>query len=525
MNTNRFFLLILQFCFSFSCFAQDGVPDISFSQDGQATFTFSNEERAYTGLVLPSGKIMAGGYSLQGTKRDGMLTRINEDGTLDTTFANSGFKIQSIRSSANDQILDMVRQPNGKVVVCGFSGGLLDTALFVARFNAGGSLDNTFGTGGIFQYNTNGRSNRGQVLYLQPDGMILVGGISTANQDNDLLLIRLDTAGVPDAGFANQGYFIANTVAGDEAVNGIAMQSSGKIILSINTPQLNFITGRLTVNGQLDSSYGAGGWATYTFSSNNCRATCVLVQSDDKVVAGGINYEPATFNDFALVRFDIDGALDASFGTGGALSLNIVSSPGNSIDYVFSLAQQSDGKIIASGYSSWSGSGNVAFSAMRIEVNGSPDVSFGSSGVITSLFSGSLAYSRASYITSGNKLVLIGEANAFPTGAKKVGVARYLLSNPAGLNSPPAEITNVDVYPNPVRDGFTLRFELMEKQSMDAGLYTKEGKLVQLFFTMASRSAGSYTETFTLQKGISSGTYLVQLRTETGILTKKLVVE
>jgi uncharacterized delta-60 repeat protein len=250
-----------------------------------------------------------------------------------------------------------------------------------------------------------------------------------------------------------------------------------------------------------------------------------LVQSDDKVVAGGINYEPTTFNDYALVRFDVNGTLDASFGSGGAASLNIVSSPSNSIDYIFSLAQQADGKLIAAGYSSWAGTGNIAFSAARFTTSGAPDASFGSGGYFTTLFNANTTYAKAAEITSGNKLVLIGEANAFPTGTKKVGVARYLLSNPAGLNSPAAEITNVEVYPNPVRERFTLRFELLEKQDVDAGLFTIDGKLVQSFFTMASRSAGSYTETFTLQKGISSGTYLVQLRTETGILTKKLVVE
>jgi uncharacterized delta-60 repeat protein len=517
-------LLVIFFC-SFTTFAQDGVPDVTFSQDGQATFSLNTEERANAGVVLPNGKIMAAGFSTQSTKKEAMLTRINEDGTLDTSFANAGFKIQTIRGSANDQILDMVRQPNGKLLVCGFSGGLSDTLLFVARFNAGGSLDASFATSGIFLDNSVGISRRGQVMYLQPDGKILVGGISNSSVENDILLLRLDSTGVPDASFGTGGYFIANTLAGDEAVNGIAMQSSGKIIISINTTQLNFVTGRLLVNGQIDNTYGNSGWATYTFSSNNCRTTCVLVQSDDKVVAGGINYEPTTFNDYALVRFDVNGALDASFGAGGAASLNIVSSPSNSIDYVFSLAQQADGKLIAAGYSSWAGTGNIAFSAARFTTSGAPDASFGSGGYFTTLFNANTTYAKAAEITSGNKLVLIGEANAFPTGAKKVGVARYLLSNPAGLNSPAAEISNVEVYPNPVHERFTLRFELLEKQDIDAGLFTTDGKLVQSLFTMSSRPAGSYAETVTLQKGISSGTYLVQLHTETGILTKKLVVE
>ena len=511
--------------FSQNIHAQDGIPDSSFSQDGQATFSLNTEERANAGVVLPNGKIMAAGFSTQSAKKEAMLTRINEDGSLDTSFANAGFKIQTIRGSANDQILDMVRQPNGKLLVCGFSGGLSDTLLFVARFNAGGSLDASFATNGIFLDNSVGISRRGQVMYLQPDGKILVGGISNSSLENDILLLRLDSTGVPDASFGTGGYFIANTLAGDEAVNGIAMQSSGKIIISINTTQLNFVTGRLLVNGQIDNTYGNSGWATYTFSSNNCRTTCVLVQSDDKVVAGGINYEPTTFNDYALVRFDINGALDASFGTGGAASLNIVSSPSNSIDYVFSLVQQADGKLIAAGYSSWAGTGNIAFSAARFTTSGTPDASFGNGGYFTTLFNANTTYAKAAEITSGNKLVLIGEANAFPAGAKKVGVARYLLSNPAGLNAATAGVSNVEVYPNPVREQFTLHFELMEKQSMDAGLYTSEGKLVQSLFTMSAKPAGSYTETVTLQKGISSGTYLVQLRSETGLLVKKIVVE
>jgi uncharacterized delta-60 repeat protein len=330
---------------------------------------------------------------------------------------------------------------------------------------------------------------------------------------------------VPDASFGAGGYYIGNTVAGDEAVNGIAMQSNGKIIVSINTPQLNFITGRLLVNGQIDNSYGNSGWATYTFSSNNCRATCVLVQSDDKVVAGGINYEPTTFNDYALVRFDVNGNLDPSFGNAGAQSLNIVSTTSNSIDYIFALAQQNDGKIVAAGYSSWAGSGNIAFSAARFTTSGAADLSFGSGGRFTTLFNANVTYAKAADITSGNKLVLVGEANAFPTGTKKVGVARYLLSNPAGLNTTSDAITNVEVYPNPVRERFTLRFELLEKQNLEAGLFTTDGRLVQSLLSQSFKPAGVYSETITLRKGISAGTYLLQLRTETGLLVRKIVVE
>lgn len=522
----KFFLPALALVLiSHAVLSQDGIPDSSFSQDGQATFSLNTEERANTGLVLPSGKIIAAGFSTQSGKKEAMLTRINEDGTLDTSFANAGFKIQTIRGSANDQILDMVRQPNGKFLVCGFSGGLSDTLLFVARFNAGGSLDASFATNGIFLDNGAGASSRGQVIYLQPDGKILVGGIYNSAQENDLLLLRLDSTGVPDASFGASGYFIGNTVTGDEAVNGIAMQSNGKIIVSINTPQLNFITGRLLVNGQIDNSYGNSGWATYTFSSNNCRATCVLVQSDDKVVAGGINYEPTTFNDYALVRFDVNGNLDPSFGNAGAQSLNIVSTTSNSIDYIFALAQQNDGKIVAAGYSSWAGSGNIAFSAARFTTSGAADLSFGSGGRFTTLFNANVTYAKAADITSGNKLVLVGEANAFPTGTKKVGVARYLLSNPAGLNTTSDAITNVEVYPNPVRERFTLRFELLGKQNLEAGLFTTDGRLVQSLLSQSFKPAGVYSETVTLRKGISAGTYLLQLRTETGLLVRKIVVE
>jgi len=119
-------------------------PDITFDSDGgNAIDVATGDDHAAAIYVQANGKILQAGYANTGTDRDFALIRWNEDGTLDSTFGNNG-KVITRFGPDHDQIRSITVQPDGKILVTGFSGNTQSTDFALARFNADGSLDKTF---------------------------------------------------------------------------------------------------------------------------------------------------------------------------------------------------------------------------------------------------------------------------------------------------------------------------------------------------------------------------------------------
>ncbi|MBI5810818.1 MAG: hypothetical protein HZB21_06495, partial [Deltaproteobacteria bacterium] len=128
-------------------------------------------------------------------------------------------------------------------------------------------------------------------------------------------------------------------------------------------------------SGALDAAFGAGGKVTTAIGTSHDNAGAVAIQSDGKIVAAGSSSNGNGVDyDFALVRYDTNGALDAAFGAGG----KVTTAFGTSDDYAFAVAIQSDGKIVAAG-SSWNGA-DLDFALARYDTGGALDAAFGAGG-------------------------------------------------------------------------------------------------------------------------------------------------
>ena len=128
--------------------------------------------------------------------------------------------------------------------------------------------------------------------------------------------------------------------------------------------------------GDLDTSFDSDGKVTTEVGSTFDVARSVAIQSDGKIVAAGYS-DNGSNDDFALVRYNTDGSLDASFDGDGKVTTAI----GSGTDQAFSVAIQSDGKIVAAG-DSYNGS-NDDFALVRYNTDGSLDTSFDSDGKVT----------------------------------------------------------------------------------------------------------------------------------------------
>ncbi|MCP4127705.1 MAG: hypothetical protein GY753_11655, partial [Gammaproteobacteria bacterium] len=204
---------------------------------------------------------------------------------------------------------------------------------------------------------------------------------------------------------------------------GLIIQSDGKIVItgfSDNGSDDDFAVARYLSDGTPDTGFGTGGIVTTPIGSGDDAGGFGAVQSDGKIVVGGYSYNGSD-NDFAVVRYNSDGLLDTSFGTGGKVTTPV----GSSNDSGYATRIQPDGKIVVTG-ESYNGS-DYDIAVIRYNTDGSPDTSFGSGGIVTTDIENSGNSGYAAAIQSDGNIVVAGYS--YDGGFKYFAVARYLSGN------------------------------------------------------------------------------------------------
>lgn len=344
----------------------DGSLDTGFNSTGIVT-EIIGDNAEYHGVIQQSdNKLVVVGSASLSTNPQFIVVRYNTDGSKDTSgFGNSGIvtSVQGSSSTANA----IAQQSDGKLVITGGSSSPTYTPrFFTARLNGNGTFDTGFNSTGVV-FTQSGNSATASAIKIQSDGKIVVAGASQAG----FLAMRYTTGGVLDtAGFGSSG--IAGIVFGTFAQGtSLAIQSDGKILLG-GFSDNNFGVVRLTTAGILDTTFNTTGKVTTAFPSTAEIFSLFIDGSGNLVAAGYMD------NQIALARYlttGTPGALDTSFNPGGSTPGTLTTSIG-SMARALSSALQSDGKIIAAGYSS----PNAAL--IRYSATGVVDTGFGSSGTV-----------------------------------------------------------------------------------------------------------------------------------------------
>lgn len=375
--------------FALARYNSDGSLDSTFGTGGKVTTDFGGNDQA-AGVALQSdGKIVAVGgtcansqlgcTSFTGSGYDFAIARYNSDGTLDTTFGTGG-KVTTDFNGGLDLASSVLIQPDGRIVVggtacpnsgamCAFVGGL---QFALARYNADGSLDTTFGTNGKV-FTTVMEFGSILAVALQTDGKIIAAGLAfeVGRGDADFELVRYNTNGSVDATFGTNGFVNTdfNSIGQNglyDAATALAIQPDGKIIAvgasETNTQGFfyNFSVARYNSNGSLDSSFGNGGKVSTKVSNSDNQAGSVILQPDGKLLVGGIadgaiyigtdsvqvsDSGTSPGADFALVRYNSDGTIDSSFGTSGIVRTDFFGASDGG-----RFAIQPDGKVVGAGF-------------------------------------------------------------------------------------------------------------------------------------------------------------------------------
>jgi len=271
----------------------------------------------------------------------------------------------------------------------------------------GGDLDLTFGTGGKVKTDFFGAADTGRSVAIQSDSKIVVGG-AVDNSGMKFGAVRYNANGTLDTTFALDGKFLIEIGGRGSTCKSVGIQSNGNIILGGETAlhPTNFSAMglvRLNTNGVLDTQFGYndGKSFTPTFGYNNEYGLTLKILPDDKILQGGYGLTaPESYASFLLARHNANGLLDASFGNGGWTSVDF---SGTSI--LSSLAIQTDGKIVASGYGSLNT--RECLSLARFNSNGTLDTSFGTNGKVQRDF-GDNSYGNSVALDASGRIVVGG---------------------------------------------------------------------------------------------------------------------
>jgi uncharacterized delta-60 repeat protein len=298
-------------------------------------------------------------------------------GDLDPSFGSGGKVVTDF--GADDGIMSLLVQPDGKIVAVGFVSSRSGFA--VARYNSNGSLDSSWGTNGLVTTEFFGGGDTALGSFLQTDGEIIVAGRVQEPLGRYVFgLVRYDRSGNLDPAFGVNGK-VSTELFDDERALGVAFQSDGKTVV-MGGASLNAKVGiglaRYNPDGGLDVNFGTGGTTLLDLETWPISPSAVTVKPDNKVVLAGFSLGGST--GFALIGLNENGSVDQAFGLNGL----VITDFGGRLAIARDLASGADGKIVAAGIFQ-DASGQTQHSALaRYNSDGSLDTAFGTDGKLVS---------------------------------------------------------------------------------------------------------------------------------------------
>lgn len=461
-------------------------------------------EWVYSLAIQSDGKIIAAGIINSG---DLVVGRFNSNGTIDNTFGTSGFQTILTNTSSSSNT-DVTIQSDGKIVVAGPFRNGSNNDFGVFRLNTNGSMDNTFGSGGIQTTDIGNTNDAARALILQSDGKIIVAGQTSTGSptSTNSVLVKYNTNGTLDNTFGTNGILIHDVSVGQEDFFiDIALQSNGKIVAagsSNNGSNADYCAIRYNIDGTLDNTFGINGVVAVDNNNrpNNCKA--LTLQSDGKLILTG-DHSSTTSYDYMTVRLNTDGTLDNTFANTGIVISAFASSSHN--ERGWDLVVQPSGKIVIAGeYRDWA---NV----VRYNTDGSLDATFGTGGNVTLDVPGSFDKARAIVLQADGKILVGG--NTFNSNNDFM-LARFI--GDGSITSIDETLTKNDlsVYPNPTKDRIVLDLK-DAKQKITVYIQNAFGQVLdeQTYFN---------TKKLELKMPTDQGVYFVILLTEsqTSITTR-----
>ena len=498
------------------------------------------------------GKIVTGGEAIGSNgKTDFALTRYNADGTLDKTFGKNGI-VTTVIGTNLSYINALALQSDGKTVAAGvaYYQNTGSFAFTVARYTTTGTLDSSFGSGGIVQTFVPYSSKRNSGGYdiasavaIDAFGRIVVGGYADQSVDaaEDFTLLRYTSSGALDTTFGPNKNGISITPnfgsVNTDGANGLAIYpntgtpNDGKIVLSgstnsTSTQASSMAVARYTKDGLLDTSFNSGGanpgivWGLAPSGSTGAIGRGAVIQNTGAIVVAGFSFF-GSIEQLTLVRLAGTGQLDKAFGgsnTGFALNSNategkqIVQGPNGDL---------LTATIVAAGTPLSSGTDDLAVAAYLPD--GTPDTTFGTGGIATVDFAGGRDRGRGIAVQGDGKILVAGVTTPPGGSTSYVCLARFL---------PPdtkiGSFTGSSAAGNVTLTASNILNSNPTSSIKSVNFYLQNPDLTLTLLGTGTNSSGTWTLTFAeATYGLTAGntyTFVAQAMDSNGVLSDPLAI-
>jgi uncharacterized delta-60 repeat protein len=451
-----------------------GTIDTSFGTNGLLTQDFGFGDDFGNAITVQSdGKILVAGTVRGSASNDFGVARFNANGTLDTTFGTGGRVVTDFGSGSTsvDDARSIVVDSAGRIYVVGFANRGSGNDFAIARYNSNGSLDSTYGTSGkvVTNFSTN---DQAMTAALQSDGKLVVGGMAVG----DFALARYNTNGSIDTTFGVSGFAHAGIGTANDTITCMAIRADGKIVTggyAQFTSEFDFAAAVFNSNGTLDTSFNGTGKVSTNLGAIDQGNAMVLLPDNRFVLAGNSD------GNVAMVRYNTNGTRDSSFGSGGIATVDL----GSTTDTANAIMRLSDGSMVLAG---GVGSGSSRdFALLRVTSTGSLDALFGTGGMTRSSFATNSDEAFAMTTGADGNILVAGRTTATGlTSSYNFGLARYI------MNDAPVAIINC---PASVTEGAAFQLNGTGSSDIDGTVVTWEWDLNYDGVTFTSDATGSTT--------------------------------
>jgi uncharacterized delta-60 repeat protein len=391
-------------------FGPNGDLDLTFGEDGIVLVPFSAGNSSANALALDEqGRVVVVGRA-DGTTGGIAIARILANGTLDGTFGTAGIVVVPITfvEGRDVGILD-----DQRIVVAGSGSNGNGGAIHTLRLLPDGSRDPSYGGTGVFVVPVPGSNEDVRAVLPQADGgMIIAGDAWDGVGPQSFLLARVLGDGSLDPSFGAGGIVNVAVAPGYAAAFDASQRPDGRI-LAIGQIMEGIGAARYLPNGALDEAFGEdGAIRVYGVGPGFDRASRLAVRPDGRLLVGETSEGYPCYLCATVVQFDPDGRTDSTFGyRGKAVSSSPLFVGGEYLPVPIAL--QSDGKVVVAS-AGWPAS--VAIT--RFTDNGFPDPTFGTGGTSLIFLAGGQFTVVDLAVDESGALVLVGELGDNPTAVR-----------------------------------------------------------------------------------------------------------
>lgn len=539
----------------------NGDVDPTFGVNGVSIFDCGGtQDYVHKMKVLPNGKmIIAGGVYDGGADVNFFAARLTENGFPDPTFGNNGVSIIPNPMGVGEDVANAIAiQPDGKIILAGAWAvpGFTDNHTTLVRLNENGTVDSSFGANGIVNVTNSGFANdlAFDILLLSDGSMITTGYADVLDQR--VIIEKFNSSGILDPAFGTNGIAIFNLTTGQDVGWGIELHPNGRIMIAgrigIGGPgKSDFLLMAITSNGALDTSFGIDGLASKNVNVTETALDLLVEPSGKIVLAGASGTGGLGGDDYAICRFNENGSIDATFGNNGATVSEIASF----FSEAAVIGMQSDGKLMVAGRGatikndfalvryfsdpiiidcaapinaatsnitsnsatlSWDNPGNA--DAFQVKYRTINDQGW------TKMYVNNISVTITG-LTAGSKYVWTVKAKC---GADVSSVTNFIKFKtlPQRLEDAAIEVNNtMQLYPNPSTGNFQLSFNTGENMTATSSI-----QIVNIFgHVIDSRNAdivdGNLEEVFNLSNHLASGTYFIRLSVNDKVYHSRFILQ